>query len=236
MKKVSIIIPTYNERENISKLLDMILKEDFVEEVIVVDDGSKDGTMEVVEKYTVKDRRVKLLERRKKLGLGSAYREGIKFVTCDWFFTMDADLSHDPRQIKDFLEQIQHADILIGSRHVRGSLIIGWSLYRFLTHLIANFLARTLLGLNCKDVTSGYRLYNTKKARSIFPLLKGDRFNFQIEVLFYAERLGLKIKEIPIIFVDRKLGKSKFNFSETMHFFRILIYLLALKFKLPRRA
>jgi len=231
---ISIIIPTYNEKGNIEILLEKILKKSFVKEVIIIDDGSDDGTLDVIKRFATKDKRVRLIERGKKLGLGSAYKDGIKLVSSNWFITMDADLSHNPEHIEDFIQEIEGADIIIGSRNIVGSKIIGWNIYRRVAHIVANSLAKKILGLKYTDITSGYRLYKTNLMKSILPLVRSNNFNFQVEVLFYADILGFKIKEIPIIFVNRKIGKSKFNFKEGIEFIKLLINLFIIKVKLSQ--
>jgi dolichol-phosphate mannosyltransferase len=230
-KKVSVIIPTYNEKDNILILLPRLLQKNCVAQIIIVDDGSKDGTIEVINDYMRKDSRVLLIERGFKQGIGSAYKEGIKKATCDFIITMDADLSHDPSDIERFLKEIEDADVVIGSRHVNGAQIIGWNVYRYLTHYIANLLAKILLNINCSDVTSGYRAYKRNIIKSVIKIVKSEKFNFQLETIFYINKLNFKIKEVPIKFINRRKGKSKFNINEAIDFLKLLIYLFPLRFK-----
>lgn len=229
--KLSVIIPTYNEEDNIRLLLEKLSSLDYVGEIIVIDDGSEDSTVEIIKEIMNKDKRVILIERYRKLGLGTAYIEGIKKAKFDFIVTMDADLSHDPYELNKFIKEIQDFDLIIGSRRIKGSLIIGWGLYRYIIHLIANALVKSLLGIKINDATSGYRIYKTKSIKNIINLIKSKGFSFQIETLFFLFKFNYKIKEIPIIFVNRKKGKSKLNFKEIILFLYSLIYLISFRFK-----
>ncbi len=229
---VSVLIPTYNERENVSLLLPKLLELPFVEEIIVIDDGSVDGTREFIKELKKNNPKIKLIERSAKLGIGTAYKEGIKKASCDFIVTMDADLSHDPSDLYKFISKIKNADLVIGSRHLEGSQIVGWNLYRTITHLVANLLVKIILGINLSDATSGYRIYRTEIIKKIEKNIKSKGFSFQIETLFYIYKLKYKIVEVPIKFINRKKGISKFNLLEILAFILILLRLLPLRFKL----
>lgn len=221
--RFAVILPTYNERENISVLLEKLLNKNYIQRVVVVDDNSSDGTREIVKNFQNKSGKVTLIERPKKLGLGSAYIEGIKHVRERYIITMDADLSHDPFFLDGMKEVAKNVHIVIGSRHVPGSIITGWNFYRYFVHIIANLLARLFLFLPYKDITSGYRIYEANALKLISKLSKSRGFSFQVESLIIAKKYGLKVIEYPIIFVNRKRGKSKFNIKEAIEYVRTLI-------------
>ncbi len=217
--EISVILPTYNERENLEKLLPALLKLPNVE-VIVVDDNSVDGTSAFVRKLMKSHRNLKLVERPSKLGLGSAYKDGFKASTGKKIVTMDADLSHNPKYIAEFNSIIDEnkADIVIGSRYVSGGRTIGWKLHRKIISWGANFLARKLLGLNVRDATSGYRMYKRDAFAKIASQSTMRGYEFQIEALFLAKKFGFRIYEHPIVFVDRKAGKSKLSLIDILKF------------------
>lgn len=224
-KSVCVLIPTYNEKSNIRILLLKLLKKN-INEIIVIDDGSIDGTVDEILKIKEFDKRIKLLQRGKKLGIGSAYIDGFFLSNSNLIVTMDADLSHDPLDLDKFIEKSKEADIVIGSRHIANSLILGWGFYRYFIHHIANLVAKFILLIKCSDIPSGYRLYKREAFRNVIKYVKSKGFSFQIETLFIAKRLGYRIKEVPITFIDRKIGKSKFNIKEIIEFLLTIFRLI----------
>ncbi|MFQ5602919.1 MAG: polyprenol monophosphomannose synthase [bacterium] len=214
MKKTLIIIPTYNEAENIKnviqQLIDLNIPNLFL---LIVDDNSPDGTGEIVEKIAKVDLRIKLLRREHKSGLGTAYVEGFKFALkekFDYIFEMDADLSHDPKEIPRFLEKIENYDLVIGSRYITGVNVINWPLARLILSVAANWYSRIITGLPIKDCTSGYKCFRRKVLEHIdLDHISSDGYSFQIEMTFKAWKKNYRICEIPIIFVDRAKGNSK---------------------------
>jgi|ECHnycMinimDraft_1075156.scaffolds.fasta_scaffold00246_12 Glycosyltransferases involved in cell wall biogenesis len=225
----TVIIPTYNEKENIETLINELVKKSYIKRIVVVDDNSKDGTREIVQKLQNKNNKIILVERITKLGLGSAYIEGFKYANTKYVATMDADLSHHPYFLDRMKEHIKEYHIIIGSRHIKGSKIIGWNFYRYLVHTIANFIPRTFFLLNIKDVTSGYRIYEKKAFSLIANLIKSKGFSFQVESLLIAKKYGLKVKEVPIVFINRSKGSSKFNFREAFEYLMTLLKFLRTK-------
>ncbi len=224
--EISVILPTYNEKENLEKLLPILLKNSNVE-VVVVDDSSTDGTPNVVKRFMRKYDNVKLIERPAKLGLGSAYRDGFRATLGKKIVTMDADLSHDPKYIAEFSKVIDdmNVDIVIGSRYVSGGRIVGWKPHRKIISWGANFLAKTILGLNVRDATSGYRMYRRDVFAKIASHSTMNGYEFQIEALFLAKKFGFKIHEYPIIFTDRRTGRSKLTLGEILRFLKAIFKL-----------
>ncbi|MFH1292026.1 MAG: polyprenol monophosphomannose synthase [bacterium] len=227
--KTIIIIPTYNEKKNISQLIPAIFALNIHGlEIIVVDDNSPDGTAELISELCLKYP-VKLIKRRAKLGLGSAYIAGFKkalFLEAEFIGEMDADFSHDPKDLPRLLEAIQTADMVIGSRKIKHGKIIGWNWRRKLMSNGAMWFSRLLLGLKTKDVTAGFRLFRRKVLMTI-PLdqISSNGYAFQEEMLYRAEKSGFKIKEIPVSFADRREGQSKLSKEDIIEFFIIIIKL-----------
>ncbi len=213
--KILIIIPTYNERENIKKLIPTIKNVNKKIDILVVDDNSSDGTVSAVKGLMKKDKSINLLQRPYKSGLGKAYVDGFKYALnkgYDLIFEMDADFSHDPKYIPDFLKEIKNNDLVIGSRYLNGVSVINWPISRLILSKFANFYARCITGLPLTDCTSGYKCYKRKVIESIdLNKIHSDGYAFQIEMHYKAWRKGFKIKEIPIIFVDRHSGTSKMS-------------------------
>lgn len=219
---VSIVVPTYNERQNLPRLVDAIDRHLRVPyEIIVVDDSSPDGTAELA-RDLARDYPIRVLWRPAKSGLGSAYRDGFAMAEGDVIFEMDADLSHDPRHLVDLVRAIREgADIAIGSRYVRGGVVSGWGPYRKLVSGVGNGLAKMTLGLRVHDVTSGYRAYSREVARLV-QQVESDGYAFQVEALHLAHRHGMRIEEVPIVFENRTVGKSKLGPAEFARFLRTL--------------
>ncbi len=214
-ERVLVIIPTYNERENIIQLIPLVLEQAAELEVLVIDDNSPDGTSALVEQFAEATSRVHLYERDRKLGLGTAYVAGFHFALeqgYDLALEMDADFSHDPREIPHFIEAAAEADLVIGSRYVTQGDTRNWPLRRRLLSQLGNFYAHIVTGMSVRDATSGYRCFR----RSLLQRLDLDRISsngyaFQIEVAFRVWKLGMRIREIPILFVDRVAGVSKLD-------------------------
>jgi dolichol-phosphate mannosyltransferase len=210
-----IIIPTYNERENIDPLLEQLLALPYDLHVLVVDDRSPDGTAECVKAWQAKSPRVHLLERAGKMGLGSAYRDGFKYALengAEYIFEMDADFSHDPDAIALFLEHADHYDIVLGSRYLHGVTVVNWPLSRLILSYSANVYSRIITGLPLRDATGGFKCFRRRALEGVrLDRVKSDGYAFQIEMSFKCWKKGFSIKEIPIIFVDRRAGVSKMN-------------------------
>ncbi|MDP2961111.1 MAG: polyprenol monophosphomannose synthase [candidate division Zixibacteria bacterium] len=213
--KTLVIIPTYNEKENIGKIIPLVLKQDPDIEVLVVDDNSPDGTGKIVEEIITTNRRVKLIQRVKKSGLGTAYLAGFQYALqngYDYIFEMDSDFSHDPEYIPYFLSAIREADLVLGSRYIKGVNVVNWPITRLLLSYYANVYARWVTGLPVKDSTGGFKCFKREVLEKIgLDRIHSNGYAFQIEMSFRAWKKGFKIKEIPIIFVDRREGESKMS-------------------------
>jgi dolichol-phosphate mannosyltransferase len=214
--KSLIIIPTYNEKNNISKVLDSLLDLQLKDlDILVIDDNSPDGTATIVEGYRRNHPSISLVQRDSKKGLGTAYVRGFKYALekdYEYIFEMDADLSHDPNEIPIFLKNIQDADLIIGSRYLTGVNVINWPLTRLFISVMANKYSRIITGLPINDCTSGFKCFRRRVLESI-PLdeVSSSGYSFQIELNFKAWKRGFIIKEIPIIFYDRTEGSSKMS-------------------------
>lgn len=210
-----VIIPTYDERENIPSLLDALLALPYGLEVLVVDDNSPDGTAALVEERMAREPRVHLLKRPGKMGLGSAYRDGFRYALehgAEYIFEMDADFSHDPLAIGDFLAAARDADVVLGSRYQGGVRVVNWPLNRLILSRAANLYTRLITGLPVHDATGGFKCFRRRALDGIrLDRVRSDGYAFQIEVSFKCWKRGFKIREIPIVFVDRRAGVSKMN-------------------------
>jgi len=213
--KILIIIPTYNELENLPKLLPEVLSKDEGINVLIVDDNSPDGTAGFVESQMKVNNRIHLIKRPSKQGLGTAYIAGFKYAlqnNFEFIFEMDADFSHDPKEIPRFLDEIKNSDVVLGSRYINGVNVINWPLRRLLLSSFANLYTRIITGLPVHDATGGYKCFNRKVLEAIdLDRVKSNGYAFQIEMTFKAWKKGFSVKEIPIIFVDRVKGKSKMS-------------------------
>lgn len=216
MKKALIIIPTYNEADNIVRIIDAIFKlniEDVELNILVIDDNSKDGTSELVK--NLNNNRVSIIDREKKLGLGTAYILGFKYAIenkYDYVFEMDADFSHDPLSLPDFIMNIKDADLVIGSRYINGIAVVNWPLSRLLISIGATIYTKMITFLPVHDVTAGYMCYRVNSLKQIdLDSVKSNGYSFQIEMKFRIWKKGLKLKEIPIVFIDRRAGVSKMS-------------------------
>jgi dolichol-phosphate mannosyltransferase len=211
-----VIIPTYNERDNIQRLVPMVLSQDPRLEILIIDDASPDGTGELADQICAENPRVHVLHRAGKLGLGTAYIAGFRWGVergYDWLFEMDADFSHDPAHLPQFIEALASHDLVLGSRYLEGRVtVINWPIARLLLSYYANVYARTVTGLPVADSTSGYKAFRREVLEAI-PLERmiSEGYAFQIEMSFRAWRKNMRIAEIPIVFVDRTLGESKMS-------------------------
>lgn len=227
--KITIILPTYREIENLPTLIPMILSVAPVE-ILVVDDGSDDGTREEVLRWQASTSRVSLLAREKKTGLGDAYRAGMNHAFengADVIGTMDADWSHDPASLPDLITMLESgADMVIGSRYIPGGQIRQWPWWRRLMSSGAKFASRLVLGTICSDFTSGYRLYRRSVLETIPPdSVRSNSYSFLLEYVTLISRAGFRILEAPIHFVDRRGGESK---MPTLEIFRAIMTLMRL--------
>ena len=213
--KSLVIIPTYNEVENIQRLIPELMALDPAIRVLVVDDNSPDGTGKLVDDMARENDRISVLHRPAKLGLGSAYVAGFKYAVkqdVDCVFEMDADFSHDPAMVPEFIEQIKSCDVVIGSRYISGINVVNWPMSRLLLSYFANLYTRLVTGMTIRDATSGYKCFRREVLESInLDDVRSDGYAFQIEMNFRCWRKGYRLKEIPIIFVDRRSGTSKLS-------------------------
>ena len=216
MPRTLIVTPTYNEKDNIVRFLDA-LRSTFEEaDILVVDDGSPDGTGQIVDDYAAKDSHVRVMHRAGKQGLGTAYLQafgrGLE-EGYDRFFEMDADLSHDPQYLKDFVRALDEgADVVIGSRNIPGGGVEGWGLGRHVLSKGGSLYSRTILGLDVRDLTSGYKAFTRRALEAIdLGAVRSNGYSFQIEMTFRALLKGMKVTEVPIVFVDRTAGRSKMS-------------------------
>lgn len=214
-QKSLVIIPTYNELENIPKLIPIVLAQDERIHLLIVDDNSPDGTAKFVEDEIKSNERIHLLKREKKLGLGTAYIAGFKYALeneYDFVFEMDADFSHDPNELRNFLITIRENDLVLGSRYINGVRVLNWPMARLLLSFFASVYTRIITGMPIKDATGGFKCFRRNVLESIdLSKVKSNGYSFQIEMTFKAYVKGFKIKEIPIVFVDRVKGKSKMS-------------------------
>jgi dolichol-phosphate mannosyltransferase len=213
--RILVIVPTFNEIGNITKLIPRILEQDQGIDVLVVDDNSPDGTAAAVESIAKKNSRVRLISRSGKMGLGTAYTTGFRYArkhSYSIIFEMDADFSHDPKEIPRFLKEIRTNDLVLGSRYVRGVNVVNWPMSRLLLSWLANLYTRIVTGLPVRDATGGYKCFRRKVLEAIdFDRIRSDGYAFQIEMTFKAFKKGFRVIEIPIVFVDRAVGDSKMS-------------------------
>ena len=229
--EVAILLPTYCEAGNIESLIREIGSLDISSLIVVIDDSSPDGTTEVVEKL-MEEHNIELLVRPKKLGLGSAITDGFRFILStenppDYVITMDADYSHNPMDILRLMENARdRCDLVIGSRYCRGGGIVGWNSLRYLISRVANFFAANMFKMRVNDCTSGLRCYSIRYIKDVIGDLHSQTYDIQIETVKQARSRGFFVKEIPITFTNRKVGKSKLTLAEIRGF---LSYILKAK-------
>ena len=213
--KTLIIIPTYNELENLRPLIEEIFKYVPQTDILIVDDNSPDGTGKLADELSAEHPQIHVLHRAGKLGLGTAYIAGFKYAIeheYDAAFEMDADFSHDPRYLPNFLTAIEDADLVIGSRYVAGGGTPNWSLLRRFISGGGNTYARFMLSLPIHDCTAGYRCYRRRVLQAIdLDTIQSQGYAFQIELVYRVRKHGFKIVETPIVFQDRRVGKSKMS-------------------------
>jgi dolichol-phosphate mannosyltransferase len=214
-KRTLIIFPTFNEKENIEEITRAVLGKDASINVLVVDDSSPDGTGEIADRMANENPRVNVLHRKKKEGLGRAYIAGFKWgieKKFDYIFEMDADFSHDPQYLPDFLRAIKEYDLVLGSRYISGVNVINWPMSRLLLSYFANFYTRIITGLPVKDGTGGFKCFRREVLENIsLDAIKSNGYIFQIEVSMRVWKKGFRIHEIPIVFCDRQRGASKMS-------------------------
>ena len=213
--KVLVISPTYNENKNILELINRISETSNLIDILIIDDNSPDGTAKLVKKIMQKNNHINILERDKKLGLGTAYCTGFQWALerdYDLIIQMDADLSHNPEDISRLIDEASSADLIIGSRYIEGVNVINWPMNRLLLSYFANWYARLLIRFPIKDSTGGYKCFRRKVLQSIdLTKIRSEGYSFQIEMNFLTWIKGFKISEIPIVFTDRTVGESKMN-------------------------
>ncbi|MEI8255693.1 MAG: polyprenol monophosphomannose synthase [Deltaproteobacteria bacterium] len=214
--RVLIITPTYNERDNLRTFLAQVFAVAPSVDVLVIDDSSPDGTGELADEIAAADARVRVLHRPGKMGLGSAYLTGFSRAIDEGYdvvFEMDTDLSHDPKYVPAFLEAIERgADIVIGSRNIPGGGVEGWGPARHLISKGGSLYSRTILGLGVHDLTSGYKAFTRRALERIeLDRVQSNGYSFQIELTYRAILRGMKVTEVPIVFVDRRAGQSKMS-------------------------
>ena len=215
-ERALVIVPTYNERENVERLVATVLAQDPRLDVLVVDDGSPDGTGDIADSIAMREPRLNVLHRASKLGLGTAYLAGFAWALerdYAYIFEMDADFSHDPAHLPQFLAAIEHADLVLGSRYRNNRVtVVNWPVTRLLLSFFANIYARVITGLQLYDATGGFKCFRRRVLESIdLNAVRSNGYAFQIEMSFRAWKKGFRIVEIPIVFVDRTEGQSKMS-------------------------
>ena len=215
-ERALVVIPTYNEAQNIPNLVPQVLAQDLRIEVLIVDDNSPDGTGRIADELARDNPRVHVLHREGKRGLGTAYIAGFRWAlerSYDYVFEMDADFSHDPLYLKDFLTAIEDADLVLGSRYLGGKVaVVNWPITRLMLSYSANIYARWVTGLRIWDLTGGFKCFRRRVLEAInLSRIRSNGYAFQIEMSVRAWRKGFTLREIPIVFVDRTEGHSKMN-------------------------
>jgi len=215
-RKTLVVTPTYNERENLPAFVDLLFASAPDVDLLVVDDASPDGTGDVAEALSDRDPRIGLLRRPGKLGLGSAYLDAFRHALCrdyELVFQMDTDLSHKPEYLPAFLERLDDgADLVLGSRNVTGGGVEGWGIGRTVLSRGGSLYARTILGVGIRDLTGGFKGFRREVLEAIdLDRVHSEGYSFQIEMTFRALRLGFRVEEVPIVFVDRAAGASKMS-------------------------
>lgn len=221
-----VIIPTYNEKENIENIINVIFDLPIDFHILVIDDGSPDGTADIVKRLiAIHNERLFIVEREGKLGLGTAYIAGFKWAIehkYDYIFEMDADFSHNPQDLLKLYDACANegADMAIGSRYITGVNVVNWPMGRVLMSYFASMYVRTVLGISVRDTTAGFVCYQRKVLETIeLDKIRFKGYAFQIEMKFTAIKCGFRVKEVPIIFINRVLGESKMSggiFSEAL--------------------
>jgi dolichol-phosphate mannosyltransferase len=215
--KALIVIPTYNEKENIRDITAAVLDMPYDFNVLIVDDNSPDGTGAIADDLSQNDNRIHVLHREEKQGLGPAYIAGFRWgleYGYDVLFEMDADFSHRPEYLHDFMREIEHADLVLGSRYIKGVNVVNWPLSRLLISYFANRYSEIVTGMPVKDATGGFKCWRREVLETIdLDGVHSTGYTFQIEMSMRAYDRGFRIKEIPIVFYDRMKGTSKMSFG-----------------------
>ena len=214
-ERALVLLPTYNEKDNIEKISRQVIAIDPRIEVLIVDDNSPDGTGQIADRLAAENPRIKVLHRTGKQGLGRAYIAGFHYgieKKYDYIFEMDADFSHQPKYLADHLKNIQTCDISLGSRYIKGGGIENWPKMRWAISYYANVYSRVVTGLPVRDATGGFKCFRRRVLESLdLDNIRSNGYSFQIEVSFRAWLHGFKIQETPIVFVEREAGHSKFS-------------------------
>ncbi|HKX24791.1 MAG TPA: polyprenol monophosphomannose synthase [Actinomycetota bacterium] len=214
-ERALVIVPTYNESRNLPQIVPAVLAQDVRLEVLVVDDSSPDGTGALADDMAARNPRIHVLHRGEKEGLGRAYLAGFRWALdrgYEYVLEMDADFSHDPKFLPKFLAAVEHADLVIGSRYKTGVNVINWPMARLLLSYFANVYARVVTGLPLTDATGGFKCFRRRVLEAVdLDRVRSNGYAFQIEMSFRAWKKGMRIVEIPIVFVDRVEGQSKMN-------------------------
>ncbi len=215
MEKTLVVTPTYNEADNIEKFIGQVLAQGPSIEMLIVDDSSPDGTAAIVERMMEREKRIHILKRPGKMGLGTAYVDGFRYAIkegYDFIFEMDADFSHNPEEVPRFLEKAKEFDLVIGSRYTNGVRVVNWPIRRLLLSYAANVYTRVITGMPIKDATGGFKCFRRRVLESIdLDRVHSNGYAFQIEMNFKAYSKGFRLTEHPIIFVDRASGLSKMS-------------------------
>jgi dolichol-phosphate mannosyltransferase len=215
MHKVLVVVPTYNEADNIVKLIPAVLGQSSAVEILIVDDSSPDGTGGIVRGLMKSEPRIHLIERPGKMGLGTAYVAGFTFAIgkgYEYVMEMDADFSHDPDDIPRFLEKIRECDVVLGSRYKNGVRVLDWPMQRLLLSYSANVYTQFMTGLPLHDATGGFKCFRREVLESIdLSRIKSNGYAFQIEMSYKLWKKGFRLEELPIVFHDRRSGVSKMS-------------------------
>lgn len=228
-KRMLVVLPTYNEGSNIAKMVEAIRDLHIGASILIIDDSSPDGTGRIADELANANKDVFVIHRERKLGLGSAYVEGFKFGLknkFDYICEMDADFSHDPKYLIDFCRELKNCDLVIASRYMNGISIVNWGMLRLLLSFFANKFVKFITGMPFSDCMGGFKCFRAEVIRDIDPdniVSKG--YVFQMEMLYRAYEKGCRIREWPIIFYNRKHGRSKMDRKEILESFFVVIYL-----------
>ena len=234
--KYVVIVPTYNESDNIASLIPLVLQHGESYHALIVDDNSPDGTGEIADQLANSNQRIHVMHRANKMGLGTAYVAGFHWALdfeADLIFEMDADFSHDPAMLPHFVNAIEDCDLILGSRYVPGGGVENWPLLRQIMSRGGSFYARTILGVGVRDLTGGFKCYRRHVLKTLdLSDVETSGYAFQIEMTYRTLLQGFRVKEIPIIFADRVQGKSKMSRSV---FLEAILAVWKLRLRLPRK-
>jgi len=217
MPHILVVTPTYNEADNIEKFIAQVLAQGSNVDILVVDDNSPDGTAAIAQRLQASNSRIHLLQRPRKMGLGTAYVEGFKYAIAqgyDYVFEMDADFSHNPEEIPQFERKMESFDLVIGSRYTNGVRVVNWPIRRLILSYTANLYTRIITRMPVKDATSGFKCFRRQVLEAIdLSQIRSNGYAFQIEMDFITWKKGFRVSEHPIVFVDRQSGVSKMSRS-----------------------